>query len=111
MPNWEKSQKVVIITSTPGCVNTPLPVDLYELTLVCRRLAAVASDGSLWRHVDTTSKPLPVTHFRRLLKFLCDRTIKIVVGGFLNQRNKMHLESVTPAILVSSAQMSSRPVF
>jgi hypothetical protein len=73
--------------------------DLYNLTRTCGRLASVASDQSLWRNVDTTSNPFSIAEFRKLLKYFHEKTTKISIGGFLNQRNRMHHESVSPAIL------------
>ena len=69
------------------------------LTQSCSRLSRVASDQSLWKKIDTSSKPLSIAEFRKILPFLSEKTVHISIGGFLNQRNKMHNESVSPSIL------------
>lgn len=79
-------------------------IDLFEVSRTCVRLSNIASDKSFWRIVDTSLTPFSIIDFRKLLKFFNEKTSKIVIGGFLNHRNRMHHESVTPAILESICQ-------
>ena len=80
-------------------MNLNVFLDLIALTQSCSRLSRVASDQSLWKTVDTSSKPLSIAEFRKILPFLSEKTVHISIGGFLNQRKKMHNESVSPSIL------------
>ena len=73
--------------------------DLFALTQTCSRLSRVASDQTLWKKVETSPKPLSIAEFRKILPFLSEKTVHISIGGFLNHRNKMHNESVSPSIL------------
>ena len=66
-------------------------IDLFEVSRTCVRLSNIASDKSFWRIVDTSLTPFAIIDLRKLLKFF-------------NHRNRMHHESVTPAILESICQ-------
>ena len=68
--------------------------DLLHVSDVCKRLLQIASDVSLWRKVNTISQPLPVSRFRKILKFMNNKINSVCIGG-LDPPGV----SVTPALL------------
>jgi len=68
---------------------------LLSVSDVCTRLLQISSDASLWERIDTTSQPMKVTQFRKLLKFMSNRTTSVSIGG------DVHDVSITPSLLES----------
>ena len=74
--------------------------DLLSLNESCLRLSRVSADESLWKNVCTKNTPLPPQRFRKMLKFLGDKTRSITIGGRLVPK----MEVLTPSILESIAE-------
>ena len=68
---------------------------LLSVSDVCTRLLQISSDASLWERIDTTAQPMKVTQFRKLLKFMSNRTTSVSIGG------DVHDVSITPSLLES----------
>ena len=68
---------------------------LLNVSDVCTRLLQISSDGSLWRKVDTTSKPMKAFQLRKLLKYVSNKTTSITIGGDKQEAN------ITPSLLES----------
>ena len=73
-------------------VGTPA---LLSVSDVCTRLLQISSDASLWERIDTTAQPMKVNQFRKLLKFMSNRTTSVSIGG------DVHDVSITPSLLES----------
>lgn len=71
--------------------------DLLSLNDTCVRLQHVSADESLWKRVSTKDTPLPPHRFRKMLKFLGNKTHSLIIGGQINPK----LEVLTPSILTS----------
>ncbi len=69
--------------------------DLLRLSTVSMRMAAISADESLWKKVDTLERPLEPSQFRKLLKFLGEKTRTFHIGGFASQQKN----SLTASIL------------
>ena len=68
---------------------------LLSTSDVCTRLLQISSDASLWQRIDTTAQPIKVVQFRKLFKFMSNRTTSVSIGG------DVHDVSITPSILES----------
>ena len=69
--------------------------ELLNLSEVCTRFDRVTGDESLWKCVDTRDHPLKPHRFRKLLRFMGQKTKVIRIGGKPGCTDEM----ITPSIL------------
>ena len=79
--------------------------DLLSINESCVRLGRVSADECLWKKISTKNTPMPPQKFRKMLKFLCEKTTSIIIGGRLTSPK---MEVLTPAILKSIAEKCPR---